>query len=497
MRLAALLLCIASLQAAEALPDWLAEAVAQKAPSYPSKVRAVVLWKEEHVTVSPDGKRVMRERGALRFLDNGSKSTRAFRTYNTKSGRIRDFEGWLVGPDAQVTKLGTKGSVQDVDLASNYSYTESRAKVMECPRNIAKGSVFAWEIVEEERSVFTQYLYSFQDDEPVLRSRFVLTTPPGWEVRGTLMNSTDKLEPQQSGTTFTWEMRDLAWLPDEDYRPNTHAIAPWLGVTYYPSGDAPAALKPLATWTAVSEWLSGFMDPAAEPTAVIRTKASELAPSSASFLDKLSAVASLAQKTSYISVQLNVTRGGGYTPHRAEEILTRNYGDCKDKATLMRALLKAHGIDSYLVGVFSGDRDFVRRDWPSPMQFNHAILAVRVPDGVDSQAILSHPKLGRLWIFDPTDPYTPLGQLPLEQQGSFALVVAGAQGDLVKLPMMGPEQNHIETEITGSIQPGASLKTRLVQTYSGDPASRLRSVLSDDKALRNVFERVLAQRLGG
>jgi transglutaminase-like putative cysteine protease len=47
-------------------------------------------------------------------------------------------------------------------------------------------------------------------------------------------------------------------------------------------------------------------------------------------------------------------------------VLARNYGDCKDKAALMRALLKAAGIDSYAVIIYSGDRHFVRPEWPGP-----------------------------------------------------------------------------------------------------------------------------------
>lgn len=74
-------------------------------------------------------------------------------------------------------------------------------------------------------------------------------------------------------------------------------------------------------------------------------------------LDRICAIAAFTQHTKYVEIALNLTRGGGYTPHRAEETLARNYGDCKDKATLMRALLKALDIESYLVNISADDRD--------------------------------------------------------------------------------------------------------------------------------------------
>ena len=124
-------------------------------------------------------------------------------------------------------------------------------------------------------------------------------------------------------------------------------------------------------------------------------------------------------------MSLNITRGGGYTPRAASESLARNYGDCKDKATLMRALLKAVGIDAYLTTISADDRTYVRPEWASPFQFNHAIIAVKVSEAVKLPTVIPDSPLGRLLMFDPTDPVTPVGGLPTDEQGSYALVIAG------------------------------------------------------------------------
>ena len=493
MRLALLFVAALNVVAAPT-PAWVRDAARQTHGPYPPKVTKVVLMQEEHLTVAPDGKRVIRERGAIKFLQRDREPVAAYRAYNTKSGRIRDFQAWLLTPDGTELALGEKNAI--VDLALSESYDEARAKRITCPSDVPAGSVFAWEVTEEEKTVFTQYAYSFQGGLPVLASRFALTTPPGWESRGTMINGAD-VPAQVAGQTSTWEMRNLPWIPDEDYRPDTRAMTPRLGVTYFPSSVAGTELAPLNSWTAVSKWLTQFTESSVEVTEAIRDKAAELTKDARVPIDAIRSIAGFAQQTTYVSVQMNVTRGGGYTPNPASKILLRNYGDCKDKATLMRALLKAKGIDSFMTVLYSGDREFVRSQWPSPFQFNHAIIAVRVPDEVELPAVISHAKLGRLVIFDPTDPNTPFGHLPEEEQGSHALVVTADGADLVKLPLEPPARNHVHSVVTGSVLPDGALKANLRQVYSGYPAAVLRNLVGDEKTTRKLFEASLSQRLGG
>ncbi len=53
----------------------------------------------------------------------------------------------------------------------------------------------------------------------------------------------------------------------------------------------------------------------------------------------------------------------------------------------MRSLLAAVDIESFPVVIFSGNRRYVRPDWPSPKQFNHAIIAVRFPGELEAPAV--------------------------------------------------------------------------------------------------------------
>ena len=242
--------------------------------------------------------------------------------------------------------------------------------------------------------------------DPVLISRFILNMPAGWEARGTVFNH-EKLDPQVPGASYTWELHNLPWIEHEDYSPSLSALAPRLVVSYFPPPGNPGGLQGLKDWTAVSTWLSPLVDPPAAVTDAVRAKAQQLTANAPGELDKIRAIAAFAQQTNYVEVSLNVTRGGGYTPRAASESLARNYGDCKDKATLMRALLKAVGIDAYLTTISADDRTYVRPEWASPYQFNHAIIAVKVSDGVKLPTVIPDSPLGRLLDFRPHGPHHP------------------------------------------------------------------------------------------
>ena len=198
----------------------------------------------------------------------------AYRTYNVKDGRIRDFQGWLIPPSGKLVPFA-KNRILDQALSQGYTYDEARAKVLDFGA-APPGSVFVWEITEEEKTVFTQDTFAFQSQSPVRVSRFSLNLPSGWEVKGTVFNHSE-MEPRFSANTWTWELRDLPWIEREDYSPSLAALAPRLAVSYFPPTDNRAGLQGLKDWTAVSSWLSTLIDPPAQvrrlapPHAITRT----------------------------------------------------------------------------------------------------------------------------------------------------------------------------------------------------------------------------------
>src|SRR5258708_29233846 len=100
--------------ASKEVPEWVREAARQPSKSdYPAKVTSVVLLNEEHLSVDPDGKWVVTTRGAIKVLRTGPPALEAAQAYNTKTSRIRDFQGWLLFPSGNETEV-PKNRVLDI-----------------------------------------------------------------------------------------------------------------------------------------------------------------------------------------------------------------------------------------------------------------------------------------------------------------------------------------------------------------------------------------------
>jgi hypothetical protein len=429
---------------------------------------------ESHLTVEEGGKITTTRRRAVRILTREGRHEAMGRViYQTDTGKVRSLRAWMLWPAGDVKKYG-KESVMDVEAAPNDVYNEVRAQVVAGAEDAGPGVVFAFETVLEDKSVFTQFDWSFQDDLPVVASRFAVAAPPGWRAYGIVYNH-PHLEPIRSGLTFSWELRDLPAIEVEPSGPALSSIAPWLAVSLVPASGARTGIgKTFESWADVSRWLSELADPQAVASDALRRKALSLTRDATSELERIRAIGRFVQGVKYVSIQTGVGRGGGYRPHAAPEVFSKAYGDCKDKATLMRTMLKGVGMEAYPVAIYSGDRSRVRADWPSPQQFNHAIVATRVKEDLTAAAASTYPGLGRLLFFDPTDEHTPVGLLPQEEEGSQALLVSRDQGALLRMPQSPPEANRVERRLELTLSADGSLEGTVEEQAFGHAAAAFR-----------------------
>ena len=466
---------VAAVHAAEAPPAWLVESAARQLPQYDARVPAVVLLNETRVTVSDAGKVTMSVRRAIRVLARvGATEARAAEVYTSGTSTVRMTRGWMIAPSGQELKLNKEDEYDRPYYPNNDLYSDIRIHGLDASRKADPGSVFGYESVIEETPLFAQLEWSFQRELPCLVSRFVLTLPAGWHAATSMINSV-ALTPMVDGTTSTWELRNLRYIATEPARPELDSLVPRIAVTYYPAiGARASAPVVFSSWPDVSKWLFALNDPPAEPDDAVAAKAREVVAGAHSDFQKIQAIGYFVRSIKYISIQTGVGRGGGYRPHTAGEVFRNAYGDCKDKAALMRAMLKVAGIASYPVFLNATDRDYVREEWPSPEQFNHAIVAVRVSSETHAPAVIDHPTLGRLLIVDPTNPLIPPGELPMVEQGGLALVAAADKAALVRLPMTSPEENLTEGEIHASLSETGTLTATVQEAWHGYTAVRPR-----------------------
>jgi hypothetical protein len=469
------LLAFGAALAADEAPPWLQQAAKVSTPEYEKEQPAVVLQSEQHVTVSEDGRVTTVTMFAVRILTReGRGYAQGIEFYESDAGKVRDMRAWLVKPSGLVRKFG-KDDIIDAVEDPNDVYNESRYKMIDASKEADAGTVFGYQAITEQRSIFSQDVWMFQNRLPAIASRYILTLPTGWAAKTVTFNH-ERIEPTISGSTYSWELTNLSPIRAEPSSPRVTSLAPRIAISYFPPGDSQSNnFKTFSNWTEVSYWLSQLHDPQAVPNEALSAKVRELTANAKTELEKIRAIGTFVQNIRYISIDIGVSRGGGMRPHAAMEVFAKSYGDCKDKANLMRAMLKVIGITAYPVVIYSGDADYVREEWASPQQFNHCIVAVKVSEETQVATIITHPKLGRLLIFDATDDNTPVGDLPDQEQGSLALIVAGEAGSLVRMPVTPAETNSLDRRIEASLAADGSLTAAIHEKAAGRWAVGYRS----------------------
>jgi transglutaminase-like putative cysteine protease len=467
-----------NISAGDNVPNWMKQAASVTAPIYEKDVPAVVLHDEQQVSLNSDGKLLTTENYAVKLLTREGRNFAVARAYYlVSSGKVRDIEGWLIRADGS-TKFYDKKTILDVIADQDDVYNEGRLKVIDATNDTDAGYIFGYTIVSEDTPLFYQDVWQFQGRLPTVVSRYTLNLPSNWKASSITFNAAE-VKPQISGTTYIWEMRNLAPIPPEPMSPSVNNIAPRIAVNYSPENNSQTVNRAFADWTDVSRWATGLHDSQVIVDDAVAAKARDLTANAKTEFEKIHAIGSYVQNLQYISIDIGVGYGNGYRPRSSSLVLARGYGDCKDKANLMRAMLKSLKIEAYPIAIFSGDPTFVRAEWASPRQFNHCIIAVKVSDGTIAPTIITDAKLGRLLIFDATDSYTPVGDLPDYLQGSMALIIAGDNGGLSKMPVTPPESDLLERNIEATLSETGGIKGKISERANGQTSTSFRRELRE------------------
>ncbi|MGH9511483.1 MAG: transglutaminase-like domain-containing protein [Terriglobales bacterium] len=268
-------------------------------------------------------------------------------------------------------------------------------------------------------------------------------------------------------------------------------------VSFFPPGGA--AQNEFNDWSELGTWYSNLASGRFDASSDIKQKVAALTSSLPSPVAKMRAVANFVQHDiRYVAIELGI---GGYQPHPASDVFMHHYGDCKDKATLMKSMLREMGVDSYYV-VINAERGGVTAKTPANVDgFNHVIIAIRLPEGVNDPSLIAtiqHPKLGRLLFFDPTNDLTPFGQIGGYLQANYGLLVTPTGGELVELPEEPATMNSIQRTAIFHLDPSGRLQGDVKEIRLGDRASDERWALhtvTNDKDRIKPIEDVLAGSL--
>ncbi len=499
-RLAALFLSIGALILGSgsyaAAPEWLREAARTTLPDYSEDTSAVMLLNEQVTTVSGSGEIKTRYRRAYKVLQPEGRAFATVIVDFDNETRLTSLKAWSLPVTGEPYELRQK-DVVETGLFQGILYQDTRRKVFRIP-GADPGGVIGYEYEQRGRPFILQDSWLVAREIPVRRARYSLRLPGGWEADPHWVNHPEVAARLADKNRSLWELENIAAIETEPAMPHWRTVASRLLVGFYPRRED---LRDRArrSWNDVGRWYGDLTRGRRTATPGIQEKVAELTQAGPTPLEKIKALAVFAQRDiRYVAIEVGI---GGYQPHPAREVFGKRYGDCKDKATLLGAMLREVGVKSHYVLVHSR-RGVVTPEAPSALSFNHVIVAVELPSADRLGALYAtrdHERLGRLLFFDPTDSMTPLGYLPAGLQAGHGLLVGDDGGELVELPLLRPGGNRLLRSGKFSFTENGSLRGGVKEIRWGVPAISQRSAFlrAAGPERQKVLEDFLVNFLGG
>lgn len=468
------------------LPDWVTQAAS--ATGSWGTARAVYLLEDKLVTVGPDGRPVERYRAVVKILRPQGRRMATPMVWFSKDEKLRSFHVWSIGPDGHHYAMKDQEYSEYGDQSWGMLYVDERAKIAS-PPGADPGGVIAWEYEKDLQPYFSENTWEFQNDVPTVRSVYEIDLPPGWHEYAVWFRH-DRMQPAEAAPNHVrWEMTNLAGvdLSDVPLAPAWRSLAGRMTVHFsadaLPEGDA--------LWAKIGDWYTSLAAQRSEGGADLAATAKSVA-GDGDFMARLAKVADfMQQQIRYVGIEIGI---GGWQPHAAEDVFHSRYGDCKDKATLMISMLDAVGIRATWLAVDT-ERGFIDPRTPS-LFGNHMITAIEIPKGYDDprlQAVVTAQSGKRYLIFDPTNQYVSVGELPDYLQGGYGVLAAGKDSQVLQLPVLQPGADTTERTATFALAADGTLQGDVTVTRSGASAWAIRESLAmdSDKDQRQEVERSL------
>ena len=375
--------------------------------------------------------------------------------YNAANERMEVRSVRVIKPDGRVVTAGPE-AVQDMTAPVAQQapmYTDLRQKHVIVP-GLSAGDTLEYDTVATTFEPLAPgqiwLAWDFISDDICLDERVELSVPRSKQVK--LLsppNATLTIREEGGRQIYRWVASNSA------HGEIPHLTQPWDVKNLMKGLKQPHSRRLFITtfpsWQEVGEWYAGLERERRIPTTEVRAKAEEITRGAKSDLERVQALYEyVSRNIRYVSLSFGL---GRYQPHAASEVLTNQYGDCKDKATLFEALLEAIGLHGApaLISTESDTDQVVA----SPLEFDHAISFLEV-DGRE------------IWL-DSTAGVAPFGYLFPQLRGKNALVVfPGKKAELRKTPESLPMPALYQSTVEGSVNDSGKLEARLSFDTRGD-----------------------------
>ncbi len=220
------------------------------------------------------------------------------------------------------------------------------------------------------------------------------------------------------------------------------------------------AFSTFQSWAEVGRWYADLEQERRQATPELHAKAEELLKGIVGDEARIQALYRFVSQTNrYVSLSFGT---GRFQPHAAAQTFANQYGDCKDKHTLLAALLESEGYRAHAALIHTSRK--LDTALPSPAQFNHVITQVELSGE-------------RLWM-DTTAEVAPFRLLSANLRKKKALVVVQEGASRVEeTPLDPPFPTYQRLKVEGTIGAKGDLTGDLAIQMRGDSECLFRSFL--------------------
>jgi hypothetical protein len=459
--------------AAADAPTWLHQAAKESMPGVAPDTVAIILYDEQETTVQSNGEVETTYRRAYKILRPAGKELEVLSVPFDNETKITSLKAWCIPKEGKDYEVKEKDAIERGSTEEFYS--DDRWKELVIPAALP-GNVIGYEYHQKRRPFFLQDEWYVQHMLPMRRSRFTLNLPSGWEHVAKWIHYPEQKPIVDTQSQIAWEIENSQSIKPEPMMPDWRSLAGRMGVTFHPPSGATSALGP-TSWDQIGVWSAQLASGSLQSTPDIQQKVKELTSGAGTWREKVQILGSYVQShIRYIDIEIGI---GGFQPHSAGDTYRHQYGDCKDKATLLSAMLREVGIPSYLA-LAQTERGVVEPEFASAITFNHVILAIPLPENTSQDGlfdVVSTSKFGKMVIFDPTSEYTAFGYLPWYEQENFILISTPQGGELVHLPLSDPATNKLVRTAKFELHSDGTLTGTVDETSYGWMAERERERL--------------------
>lgn len=470
-------------------PAWMHALTNAPVPAHDEKTDAVILYSQTDVTVVAVDRIKTHVRVAYKILrPEGRDRAIVPIPYTSPQERINSLHGWCIPAQGKDYEVKDKdGADVSLNVDGGELVTDLKARVIQIPA-ADPGNIIGYEYEKEEVPYVLRTFWQFQETVPSAEVHFSLQLPAGWEYKSFWLNYPEAKATAGGTNQWDWTLTNVSGIRTEPEMPPMHGVEGQMWLSFFAPGGTSA--KSYTDWKGMGDWYFDLTRGRLEASQAIKDEVKALTASKTTTLGKMQAIADYVQHDiRYVAIELGI---GGWQPHPAADVFVHKYGDCKDKATLMRSMLNEIGIDTYHV-VINSRRGSITPQMPAHQGFDHAIIAIKLPkDVVDPSlvAVRDDPRLGRILFFDPTNDVVPFGEISGSLQDNYGLLVTPDGGELVELPQEPSTMNGVQRTAKFTIDQTGALRGEVKEIRLGDRAAferwRLRAITNEADQIKPI-----------